>query len=132
MRMIEGFSQASFMDEAMRKQYVEAWSRPGALTGMLNWYRASPLVVPAPGEAAPDALILGMPDDAFRVAMPHLVVWGEADEALRPSCLDGLDRFAGALTVKRIADAGHWVLHEKPAEVASAIRGFLARRPVPF
>src|SRR5690606_18272097 len=43
LRMIEGFSQASFMDEAMRKQYVEAWSRPGALTGMLNWYRASPL-----------------------------------------------------------------------------------------
>lgn len=132
LRMIEGFSQASFMDDAMRARYVEAWSRPGALAGMLNWYRASPLVVPAPGEAAQDALILGMPDDAFRVAMPHLVVWGEADDALRPSCLVGLDRFAGDLTVERIADAGHWVLHEKPAEVASAIRSFLSRRPVPF
>ncbi len=33
-----------------RQRYIEAWSPPGALTGMLNWYRASPLLVPHPGE----------------------------------------------------------------------------------
>ncbi|RIK86246.1 MAG: alpha/beta hydrolase [Hyphomicrobiales bacterium] len=127
LRMIEGFSQAPFMDDAARAAYVEAWSQPGALTGMLNWYRATPLVVPPVGEPAGEVPILAMPDDAFMVRMPHLVVWGEADRALRPSCLDGLDRFAPDLSVERIADAGHWLLHEKPAQVAAAIRAFLSR-----
>lgn len=126
-RMIEGFSETQFMTSSMRAEYAEAWSRPGALAAMLNWYRASPIVVPAIDEATPGALILEMPKDAFRVAMPHLVVWGEADQALRPSCLEGLDRFAPDLAILRVAEAGHWILHERPAEVADAIRGFVAR-----
>src|SRR5690606_8059994 len=104
----------------------EAWTQPGALTGMLNWYRAAPLVVPPPGEAMPDAPILSMPADNFRVRVPHLVVWGEEDQALRPSCLEGLDGFAPDLTIERIAGTGHWLLHERPREVADAIRRFLA------
>lgn len=127
LRMIDGFSAAQFMTPALREAYLAAWSQPGALTAMLNWYRASPVAVPAPGEAPGSALVLDMPEEAFRVAMPHLVVWGEADQALRPSCLDGLGRFADDLTVERIAGASHWVLHEKPAEVAAAIRAFLRR-----
>ena len=30
----------TFTDEDMEK-YKEAWSQPGALTAMLNWYRAA-------------------------------------------------------------------------------------------
>lgn len=126
MRMIEGFSAAGFMTETMRAAYLEAWSQPGALTGMLNWYRASPVVVPAPDKDADTAPILDMPEDVFGVRMPHLVVWGEADQALRPVCLEGLKRFAPKLTVERVAGASHWILHEKPAEVAKAIRSFVA------
>ena len=37
------------IDPAERAQYIADWSRPGALTAMLNWYRASHLVVPPPG-----------------------------------------------------------------------------------
>ena len=61
------------------------------------------------------------------VSVPHLVLWGDADEALRPACLDGLDRFAPDLTVERVPGAGHWILHEKPKEVAAAMRAFLRR-----
>src|SRR5690606_15256312 len=46
LRMIEGFSHASFMDETLKAAYRDAWTRPGALTAMLNWYRAAPLIVP--------------------------------------------------------------------------------------
>ncbi len=127
LRMIDGFSTARFMTPGLRDAYLGAWSQEGALTAMLNWYRASPLAVPAPGEGPPASLVLDMPEEAFRVAMPHLVIWGEADQALRPSCLAGLDRFAPDLAVERIADASHWVLHEKPAEVAAAMRAFLSR-----
>ncbi|MDN2568453.1 alpha/beta fold hydrolase [Aquibium sp. A9E412] len=125
LRMIEGFSRADWMDEGRRAAYRAAWRRPGALTGMLNWYRASPLVVPGVDEALADAPLLSVPPDQMAVPMPHLVVWGEDDEALRPSCLEGLEAFAPRLAVQRIAGAGHWVLHEKPAAVAAAIRAFL-------
>jgi pimeloyl-ACP methyl ester carboxylesterase len=126
-RMVEGFSTADFFDDAMKAAYLEAWRQPGALTGMLNWYRASPLVVPAPGEARGYAKILDMPEADFTVQMPHLVLWGEADQALLPVCLEGLGRFAPQLTVQRIPGGSHWVLHEKPEEVAVAIKHFIER-----
>ena len=127
LRMIDGFSTARFMTPALRDAYVGVWSQEGALTAMLNWYRASPIVVPAPGEPAPPSMVLDMPDEAFRVSMRHLLIWGEADQALRPSCFADLDRFAPELTVHRIPGAGHWVLHEKPDDVAEVMRRFLRR-----
>ncbi|MEO3387477.1 alpha/beta hydrolase [Mesorhizobium sp. CAU 1741] len=126
-RMVEGFSAAPFFDEAMKARYVEAWSRPGALTTMLNWYRASPIVVPAPDETFAGRSLLDMPNDTFMVPMRHLVIWGDRDQALLPSCLEGLDRFAPNLLIEHIEDASHWVLHEKPTHVAAAIRRFVGR-----
>jgi epoxide hydrolase 4 len=128
LNMIAGFSQTGWMTPEMRAAYLEAWDRPGAMTAMLNWYRASPIVVPRPGEPAGHSSVLALPDEAMTVRVPHLVIWGEADEALRPICLEGLDRYAPDLTIRKIAGAGHWILHERPAEVASAIRLFLTER----
>jgi epoxide hydrolase 4 len=124
--MISGFSQIDWMTPQTRADYIEAWGRPGAMTAMLNWYRCSPIVVPRPGETAEDSHVLSLPAEAMAVRMPHLVIWGEADEALRPVCLEGLDRYASELTIRKIVGAGHWILHEKPAEIASTIRLFLA------
>jgi len=123
MGMIEGFSTTSFMDEETRVAYIETWSPPGALSAMLNWYRASPILVPEPGASAAMPPELSKGD--FSLAMPHLLLWGEADQALRPSTFAGLEEFAPDLTVRRFADAGHWILHEKPTAVAEAIRTFL-------
>ncbi len=123
MGMIEGFSTTSFMDGETRAAYIETWSRPGTLSAMLNWYRASPILVPDPG--APAAMPPELAQGDFTLPMPHLLLWGEADQALRPSTFAGLEDFAPALTVRRFAGASHWILHEKPAEVAEAIRDFL-------
>ena len=123
--MIEKFSATGWMTDEERAGYLAAWSQPGAMRGMLNWYRATQLIVPGLDEPAPDAPILAMPAEAFRVRMPHLVVWGEQDQALQPACLAGLDAFADDLTIERVPDAGHWILHERPNAVASAIRRFV-------
>lgn len=125
-RMVEGFSAADFFSGKMKDDYLAAWRQEGALTAMLNWYRASPIVVPAPGETSTGRSVLDMPQENFVASMPHLLIWGEEDQALRPSSMDGLDGFARDLQVERIPGASHWVLHEKPAQVASAIRAFLA------
>jgi pimeloyl-ACP methyl ester carboxylesterase len=39
--------------------------------------------------------------------------------------LEGLQQFALQLTIKRIPDGSHWVVHEKPAEVNRYIRDFI-------
>ena len=39
--------------------------------------------------------------------------------------LDGMDEYVGDLTVKRIPDATHWVVHEQPDAVNGFIRDFV-------
>ena len=58
------------------------------------------------------------------VNVPTLVIWGEKDTALLTQNLDRLDSLVPQLTVRRIPDAGHWVVHEKSAEVNGYIRAF--------
>lgn len=125
LKMLEGFSRVDWMTPAVRQRYREAWAQPNAMQAMLDWYHASPVVVPAPGAPAPDAPLMNMLADRARVSVPHLVVWGETDEALRPSCLSDLSHFVADLTIRRVAGAGHWIIHEKPQEVAAAIRTFV-------
>lgn len=124
-RMIAGFSRTDWMTTEIAQAYRAAWAQPGAMQAMLHWYNSSPVVVPAPGEAAAGAPLLSIDPAKVTVQVPHLVVWGEADEALTLACLEGLDRYASDLTIKRIEGAGHWILHEKPAAVAKAIRSFI-------
>jgi len=62
---------------------------------------------------------------ALNVKVPTLVIWGERDTALLTSNLDGLDQFVPSLTIKRIPDGTHWVIHEKVAEVNGYIRDFI-------
>lgn len=103
--------------------YLDEWSQPGALTGMLNWYRASAVEVPAMDEEPERPAFLDAPFPPTR--MPVLVIWGMKDVALLPSQLDGLDQVVPDLTVVRVEDAGHFVPWEKPQAVTAAIRDWL-------
>lgn len=109
-------------DDAHRLAYRTAWSQPGALTGMLNWYRASPLHPPEADAPLPD-----LDPAKFHVRVPTLVVWGERDVALLPGILLGLESHVDDLRIQRIADASHWIVHERPAAVFAAIDGFLGK-----
>jgi pimeloyl-ACP methyl ester carboxylesterase len=93
----------AFTNEDIEK-YKEAWSQPGAMTAMLNWYRAA---------------FWHRPEitDEMRVRVRTLILWGVNDVALsrrmaRPSldyCEDGNLIF--------FPDATHWVQHEEAEEV---------------
>jgi epoxide hydrolase 4 len=108
-------------------EYLKAWSQPGALTGGLNYYRASRIGVSATGAPA----VPSAPPTAAQltVSVPTLVIWGERDPYLLTGNLDGLDALVPALTVRRIPDATHWIVHERPAEVNAMIREFLGTYP---
>jgi pimeloyl-ACP methyl ester carboxylesterase len=59
------------------------------------------------------------------VKVPTLVIWGEKDTALLMGNLDGMDKLVPDLTVKRIPDGSHWVIHEQPELVNQYIREFI-------
>lgn len=118
-----GGDGAHFFDEATRTHYHEAWSQPGALSGGLNYYRASPMHPPTADSPGPAALALNR--EAFTVSRPTLVIWGERDHALLPALLDGLDELVTDLRIERIAEGSHWVVHEFPDRVNALIRGFI-------
>ena len=103
--------------------YLEAWARPGALTGGLNWYRASPLYPPTPEDPGASRLSLEAKD--FMVRVPTLVIWGEADKALLTGCLDGLEACVPDLRVVRVPGASHWIVHERPELVCGEIERFV-------
>jgi pimeloyl-ACP methyl ester carboxylesterase len=110
--------------EEERRAYIEDWDRPGALTAMLNWYRASRIEVPAPGEEAEVPLWAKGPFPHLR--MPTLVIWGLKDKALLPVQLGGLDALVDDLRIVTSSTAGHFIPWEEPETVTSAIRDFIA------
>ena len=114
------------MTEEIRQRYVKAWSQPGALTGALNYYRASPLYPPTSNKDKERIKnIMDLPREMFDVNVATLVIWGELDQALLVGNLDGLEDYVDELVVKRIPDGTHWVIHEKPELVSSLIREFV-------
>ena len=114
------------MPPEVMADYKTAWSRPGALTGMLNWYRAMKIETPRPeaGESTPDR----QPYDpaSLRVQVPTLVIWGLLDQALLPGCVEGLEEFVPDVRVEKMADAGHFITLERPELVAAEIGAFMA------
>lgn len=116
----DGIKQGYFTEED-REAYIEAWSQPGALTGGLNYYRAAHLGS-FTGESDDS---LSADPSSFTVVVPTLVIWGEKDKWLLTGNLEGLEKYVPNLTIKRIPDGSHWVIHEKPALVNSYIREFI-------
>lgn len=109
----------NWLNDARMDDYRREWARPGRLEAMLNWYRASPLVVAKPGEP-----ITGLPErppERLKVTCPHLLLWGPADRALLPESTAGLEDFAPDLTRITIPDTDHWLHHQKPDQVAQEI-----------
>lgn len=121
---IERGIERGYLGEADRALYRAAWSRPGALTGGLNYYRAAGM-----GEQVQ----FGQPPEAqermrsMRVEVPTLVIWGGDDNFLLPGLTRGLEQWVPDVRVEILDGAGHWVPQERPEEVSSLIRGFLPR-----
>lgn len=129
---LEQFFDGSFMKHTdfekvadEKAVYLDQWGQPGAMTAMLNWYRASAIVVPAMDETPERPAWLDGPFPVLQ--MPVLVIWGIGDKALLPSQLEGLDALCADLTVEKV-DAGHFVPWENPDAVTAALRDFLEAR----
>jgi pimeloyl-ACP methyl ester carboxylesterase len=90
---------------------------------MLNWYRASAVIVPAMAERPKRPAFLDAPFPP--ITMPVLVIWAMQDTALLPAQIEGLEAYVPRLTLTKI-DAGHFAPWQAPAAVNAAIRAWLA------
>jgi len=130
-RLATIFKQMGAGDSALsadeRALYLAAWAQPGALTGGLNYYRASPLYPPSPEKGGdPGAAALRLDPAMFMVRVPTLILWGERDQALLPVLLDEIEEVVPDVRIQRIPEGSHWVVHEFPEVVNRAIREFVS------
>jgi pimeloyl-ACP methyl ester carboxylesterase len=93
-------------------QYRTAWSQPGALTSMINWYRA-----------------------AFRyrakfsdrtVRVPTRILWGMRDAFLMAEMAQDSLRYCTDAELIQFPDATHWLQHEEPARVSQLLVDFFS------
>jgi len=126
--VVDGSARPEVYSDEDRAAYLECWSRPGSLTGGLNYYRVAPAGPPrdeVEGAATFAVLEQMLESRSYTVAVPTLVIWGMRDTALLPGCLEGLDEYVPDLRIRRLDDASHWVINEQPEAVNAAIRDFL-------
>ena len=92
------------------RPYIEAWSQPGALTGMINWYRAL------------FRFRTKFPDRT--VHTPTRVLWGERDAFLLAEMAHESLRYCTNAELFTFANATHWLQHEEPARVSELLIDF--------
>lgn len=110
-RGIQSIGRRDSITEVELESYRVAWSQPGALTTMINWYRAL--------RYAPKS-----PDD-LRVHVPTLVIWGAGDTALVVEMAQASVDLCDDGQLEIIEDATHWVQHDAAERVNALLTAFL-------
>jgi epoxide hydrolase 4 len=111
-RALRAESPDAFSDADVER-YVEAWSQPGALTTMINYYRAALRRSPRSALAR-----------LRRIDVPVLVIWGERDSVLGSELAEPEAKWVSDVRVERIPQATHWVQHDAPERVNELLTGF--------
>jgi len=91
-------------------QYRTAWSQPGALTGMINWYRAL------------FRTRVKFSDKTVRVRTR--ILWGERDAFLLAEMARESLRYCTNAELFTFANATHWLQHEEPARISELLIDF--------
>ena len=97
--------------EADAERHIAILSEEGAIEAAINWYRASTIATPVPA-----------------VTVPTLYIWGKNDATVgRLAAERTADYVSGPYRFIEI-DAGHFLVEERPAEIAKALIAHLHSR----
>ncbi len=115
-RVLIGSGRKSTFNRSDIETYKKAWSQPGALTGMLNWYRN---------------IFWGSLRSIFqkkaarRVSVPTLILWGKNDVALSHEMVQPSLELCDHGSAVFFEHATHWVQHDEADEVNKKLIEFL-------
>jgi pimeloyl-ACP methyl ester carboxylesterase len=92
------------VSDADVEEYRKAWAQPGALTAMINWYRA--------------ILRRKFSPVAHRsIMVPVHIIWGAEDIYARPALAEASKALCHRATLTFLPKATHWVAHDEPEHV---------------
>ena len=98
------------------EQYKESWGKTGALTAMLNSYRAALLHAPK----------FALDSETSRVKVPTLLIWGKNDQfAVQTMAKESLQHCDNG-RLEMFETASHWIQHEQPAQLNNLLSEFFA------
>lgn len=103
-RALQNSSRPGTFSDQELAAYRRAWSKPGAMTAMLNWYRAE---ARQPFHARPPV----------RVTVPTTIIWGKKDFALRSVMAEESAALCDQGELVWLPENTHWVQHEAAAQV---------------
>ncbi len=89
-------------------EHVRRLSEPGAMTAVLNWYRANDFRVPLDP-----------------VSVPVLYIWGSRDRALGERAARNTAQFVTGPYRFEVVDTTHWIVDEIPRETVALIQPIL-------
>ncbi len=88
----------------------------GAMTAMINYYRANTGMLGRWGETPPV------------IDVPTLMIWGEADTALGIENTQGYGPYVSDFALHRLPAVSHWVQQEAPERVNEILADWIAAR----
>ena len=95
-------------------KYIEAYRQPGALTGAINYYRAT------------FRQLSGL-NISKQLEMPVLMLWGEQDMALGKELTYNTKAYCWNLEVIYDPDSGHFIQHDNPEFVNQKLLEFFGK-----
>ncbi len=113
-RMVQASGRrGNFSDEDLAL-YRQAWAQPGALTGMLNWYRA--LFQRRARQSN---------QSAVRVHVPTMILWGAQDPTMGREMAEESAKLCDDVSLLFFERAGHWIQRDEAEQVNRRILQFL-------
>ncbi|MDH4385668.1 MAG: alpha/beta hydrolase [Caulobacter sp.] len=103
--------------EAVLDHYRQNALKPGALTAMINYYRANL-----------NELNRWSRGDCPSIEVPTLMLWGEEDAALGIELTEGYEGLVKDFTLSRLPGVSHWVQQEAPEAVNERMGAWLKSR----
>lgn len=100
------------LSEEDANRYRAAWGQPGALTTMINWYRA--ILRHRFEPIAPRS-----------IRMPVQIIWGQKDRYALPALAEASKALCADVRLNYLPEATHWVAHDEPAAVNAILLDFL-------
>lgn len=90
------------------RRLEEAWSQPGALTAMVNYYRAM-------------LRNIRIPEGDGKISTPTQILWGENDLALSLESAYESEAFLVNGKLHTYPGATHWLAHDLPEEISQRL-----------
>ncbi|GAB3234724.1 epoxide hydrolase EphM [Hymenobacter seoulensis] len=109
---LRGTSRKGTFTTADLQHYVQAWSQPGALTGMINWYRAAVRTPRKTGQVG-------------KITLPLRILWGRKDAFLEPELAQLSLEYCTQAELTYFDEATHWLHQEESERVNHLLLEFL-------